>query len=87
MFRFRREDLARLLTLLLILAVLEVKGGRNSFVNQGFSPYSSRGYQTDTIVWRDCETRRDQLDEIMDERLTEDPPRPRLRFYYADVKN
>jgi len=44
------------------------------------------GYQTDTMVWRDCQTR-EELEEIMEERLAEDPPRPRLRLYADKIYN
>ena len=44
------------------------------------------GYQTDTMVWRDCHIR-DQIEEIMQERLAEDPPRQRLRLYADKIYN
>ncbi len=44
------------------------------------------GYETDTMVWRDCEIR-NQLQDIMDARLAEDPPRQRLRLYADKIYN
>jgi len=53
------------------------------FKDNMLSPYSLPGYQTDTINCRDPPRRRSNC-LYMDERFTEDFPRPRLRLYYAD---
>ena len=38
------------------------------------------GYETDIMVWRDSEIRT-EINDIMEARLAENPPRPRLRLY------
>ena len=44
------------------------------------------GFNTDPIVWRDCEIRH-ALEEIMVSRLDEHPPRRRLKLYADKIYN
>jgi hypothetical protein len=44
------------------------------------------GFNTDPIVWRDCAIRH-ELEEIMQSRLAEDPPRRRLKLYADKIYN
>ena len=44
------------------------------------------GYDTDTMVWRDCLIRHD-IEAIMQSREAELPPRPRLKLYADKIYN
>jgi len=44
------------------------------------------GYETDTMVWRDCQIRHD-IEEIMQSRLAENVPRRRLKLYADKIYN
>ena len=44
------------------------------------------GYETDIMVWRDSEIRT-EINDIMEARLAENLPRPRLRLYADKIYN
>jgi hypothetical protein len=44
------------------------------------------GYETDTMVWRDCLIR-NQLEAIMQSRLADNPPQRRLKLYADKIYN
>ena len=44
------------------------------------------GFNTDTIVWRDCQIRHD-IEEIMQSRIAEEPSRRRLKLYADKIYN
>ena len=44
------------------------------------------GFNTDPMVWRDCEIRQ-ELEEIMISRILEDPPRRCLKLYADKIYN
>ena len=44
------------------------------------------GYNTDMIVWRDCQIRH-EIEAIMQSRLAEQPPRRRLKLYADKIYN
>ena len=44
------------------------------------------GFMTDTMVWRDCQTRGD-IEVIMQSRIAENPPRRRLKLYADKIYN
>ena len=48
--------------------------------------WSWKGYETDVMVWRDCQIRHD-IEEIIQSRLVEISPRRRLNLYADNIYN